>query len=327
MMALGFAFNNRAVPTVIPVSGFNAVEDAVALRQAMKGFGTDEQAIIDILTKRSYNQRQEISKTYATEIERDLIRDLKSELSGNFKKVIIGLMTHPVEYLCEQLHNALTGILRCNKMALVEILCTRDYKEIKQINDTYEILYKRPLIEHVCSVTSGDFRRFMTLIATAVRNQPMQVCPERAREQAEALYAAGEAKWGTDEAVFNKILAHESYGQLKLVFEEYKKISGRTIKQALQSELSGSLLDAMLAVVQNIENPKTFYANQLYKAIDGLGTDDATLIRIIVSRCEIDLGNIKQEYERLYGKTLESDVKGDTSGDYMKTLVALIGGP
>lgn len=58
----------------------------------------------------------------------------------------------------------------------------------------------------------------------------------------------GEGKLGTDEEVFNRILAHESFPQLRLIFEEYKNIGGRTIEQATEHELSGELKEAMLAI-------------------------------------------------------------------------------
>lgn len=42
--------------------------------------------------------------------------------------------------------------------------------------------------------------------------------------------------------------------------------------------------------------------------MSGVGTDDDTLIRIIVTRCEIDLANIKEEFQKLTGQTLEQFV-------------------
>ncbi|XP_049764077.1 annexin B10 isoform X2 [Schistocerca cancellata] len=313
-------------PTVRPAADFNAAEDGATLRAAMKGLGTDEQAIIDILTQRSNDQRQQIAKFFTEEYGRDLIEDLKSELGGHFEDVIVALVVPHFDYLAKQLHKAMAG-LGTDEETLVEILCSKTNEEVKKIVEAYERLYDRPLAEHLCSETSGDFRRLLTLIITDTRDESYPPSRDFAVTMAKQLVAAGELKLGTDEEVFNRIMAHESFAQLRLIFEEYKNVSGRTIEQALESELSGELLLAMMALVECVQNPAAYFAKRLHNALAGAGTDDKTLIRIIVSRSEIDLGTIKKEYERIYDKTLESAVKSDTSGDYKRALVALIGGP
>lgn len=58
-----------------------------------------------------------------------------------------------------------------------------------------------------------------------------------------------------------------------------------------------------------MQSPAAFFASRLFKAVKGLGTDDTTLIRIIVSRSEIDLNDIKKEFERMFNRTLLSAVK------------------
>jgi annexin A7/11 len=101
-------------------------------------------------------------------------------------------------------------------------------------------VYDRPLAEHLCSETSGNFRRLLTLIITGVRDPVGSTDSAKAVEEAQKLYDAGEAKFGTDEEVFYRIMAHASFAQLRLMFDEYKKISGMTIEQALKHELSGN---------------------------------------------------------------------------------------
>lgn len=103
----------------------------------MKGCGTNEQEIIDILTKRSNEQRQKIAKYFANDLERDLVDDLKSELGGNFENVIVALMMPPDEYLCSELNKAMVGC-GTDENVLIEILCTKSNEEVKRLVEKYE---------------------------------------------------------------------------------------------------------------------------------------------------------------------------------------------
>jgi hypothetical protein len=65
----------------------------------------------------------------------------------------------------------------------------------------------------------------------------------------------------------------------------------------------------ILFLVQCVRNTPGYFATKLYKSMKGLGTDDATLIRVVVTRCEVDMVVIKQEFQRQYQKTLASFIK------------------
>lgn len=49
-----------------------------------------------------------------------------------------------------------------------------------------------------------------------------------------------------------------------------------------------------------------FFAERLHKSMAGMGTTDHQLIRIIVTRCEVDMEDIKEAFEAKYGKSLQS---------------------
>lgn len=59
-------------------------------------------------------------------------------------------------------------------------------------------------------------------------------------------------------------------------------------------------------------------------SILGLGTYEDMLTRVIVSRAEIDMKQIKEEYRARYKSAVNLDVAGDTSFGYRDMLLALV---
>jgi len=309
------------VPTVSPVVPFMDKADAEALRKAMKGMGTDEEAIINILAHRTSYQRQIIKETYKEVHSRDLEKDLKSELSGYFEDVMMALMTPMPLYMAQTLNKAIKGK---DNNTLIEILCTRDKISIANIKKAYMEEYGTELTDDLNKLSNERFRQFLITMITEERNEATDDMETAKLLQQQLFDAARDHSAVTVEEEMMRILTQYSYPMLRMAFYEYFNVHDEEYQSVIDTKFPEELKTVMKIVYISIMSPPIFFAKELNNAMAGSGTDDPKLIRLIVSRVEIDMENIKEEYEKLFNKSLEAAIKGDTSGDYKKVLLALI---
>lgn len=251
--------------TVHPADPFSYAKDGEQLKREMKGFGTDEQAIIRILTSSSHSQRLSIVKYFKEENNRELLEELKEELGEKLDDLTYALITSTAEYFSYEF-NSLLEAENVDERSLIEIVCTRSGDEIKEIVGQYPKSYERSLVGHIGDSTPG--RRLVSAIINGIND-------------------------------------------------------GQTAAEVIQAQTSDELKAAVSIAAECLQNPIVFFANSLNKALDG-DVSNKILTRIIATRSEIDLADIKTAYESSFNKKLGNDVKSKASDDYKAALCALL---
>ncbi|KAK6146665.1 hypothetical protein DH2020_020534 [Rehmannia glutinosa] len=255
-----------------------------------------------------------------------------------------------------QLHRAFKGF-GCDTAAVVNILAHRDATQRALIAQEYRVTYSEDLSKRLASELRGDVEKAILLwmhdpagrdativrqalcvdvhlkaatelllaCVSAIRYEGPEVDRAMAEHDAKSLYKAGEKRLGTDEKIFIRILSERSRAHLAAVAAAYRSMYGKSLKKAIKSETSGNFEFGLLTILRCAENPAKYFAKVLHKAMKGMGTNDSALIRVIVTRAEIDMQYIKAEYQKKYGKTLNDAVRSETSSHYRTFLLALLG--
>ncbi|CAG0888112.1 unnamed protein product, partial [Darwinula stevensoni] len=335
--------------TVMENPSFNVQDAAKRLREAMKGLGTNERVLIDVLCSHSNRQRQMIRAQFQGLFGRDLVKDIEKETSGRFEEVLIALLTPSYEYLAICLQTAFQG-MGTDDNAVVELLCSRTPTDIQAIKQAYHSKYGKPLESRVNGELSGTYKKVILSILAGQRDQSTWVDESRVMQDVSVivffffticpvtpcfklfvlvslkeLVSAGVGKWGTDESVFNMIICNRSYAHLQRISQQYIRQTGRNLTDDISREFSGHAKAALIAIVQTALDAPLFFAQKIHDALKGLGTKDNVVIRVLVTRSEIDLEDIKQRYVAMYKCSLVDAIRKDTSGDYEKVLVRLLG--
>ena len=99
----------------------------------------------------------------------------------------------------------------------------------------------------------------------------------------------------------------------------------KNLVSVIENEISGDLKKLFKRILYGLLSPSEYFARQINGAVKGIGTNDTQLIRSIVSRMDEDMKMIKKYYKKLFQKNMADDIKADTSGNYQKLLLWLIG--
>ena len=301
------------------------IKAAEDLRKAMEGFGTDEEHLILVVTSNKTQERLKIKKAYEEKYKKNLIDDLKSELSGKFEDAMVALFKEPVEYDCECIYNAMKGA-GTDENCLIEVIASRPNWLLEKIKKKYSELYKKELVEDIKGDTSGDFQKILEGILRCKRSEVKEINKENCEKIAKELSETKEEGWvvNDESSVFYKYIMNSSPKELSAIAREYYRLSGKTIIDGIENNFKGDAKDLLKSILYSLVSPSEYFATRIKKAIEGFGTDNKTLIRILITRCEVDMNIIKKYYKQLYNKEMIEDIKNDISGDYQKLMIELI---
>ncbi|KAL3092346.1 hypothetical protein niasHT_026885 [Heterodera trifolii] len=312
-------------PTIKHNPHFKAVPTAHHLHDSIAK--KHEAEVTQIICSINNEQRQALALEFKKQFGTDLIAMLKKEFKSDFEELIISLMQTPAVYDANQMRAALSG---SNETVLIEILATRTNRQITALKQAYEQLDRKhqhnQLEEDIKAKTKGPFQNLLVSLLSCSREESATASIVLAHDEAMKLFREGEGRRGVNAVVFNQVLATRSFAQLRETFDFYRQSAHHEIEKGIEQEFSGHNEAGFLALIKYVRNASVFFADLLFNSMKGLGTRDLDLIRLVISRSEIDLDDIKHAFHTLHKKSLEEAIKGDTSGAYRDALLALVKG-
>jgi len=172
------------------------------IHDATKGFGTDEQALVQILASKDTVERSLISFRYKEKYNKDLKKLMQKETSGDFGFATQLLAVSCFEAVAEIVRKSTKG-LGTNEKLLYSVICGRSNAELQILKKTYFTRYNKDLTILVLSEVSGDLKKLLTACLQGMEEKydPAYHTQSKADEDASTFYSKGEGKrFGTDEA-------------------------------------------------------------------------------------------------------------------------------
>ncbi|AET02251.1 putative annexin [Medicago truncatula] len=306
-------------------------QELEAITQAFSGHGVDEKSLIAVLGKwdplERETYRKKTSHFFIEDHERQFqrwndhcVRLLKHEFV-RFKNAVVLWSMHPWERDARLAKEALKkGSISYG--VLIEIACTRSSEELLGARKAYHSLFDHSIEEDVASHIHGNDRKLLVALVSAYRYEGTKVKDDTAKSEAKTLSNAiknAQNKPIVEDDEVIRILATRSKLHLQAVYKHYKEISGKNLEEDLNDL-------RFKETVQCLCTPQVYFSKVLDAALknDVNKNIKKSLTRVIVTRADIDMKEIKAEYNNLYGVSLPQKIEETAKGNYKDFLLTLI---
>ena len=266
---------------------------------------------------------------YDPEITGDPTTEAEPETAAAEEDVI---SDEKAERLAKELHSAMEG-WGTDDEAVKNILQNDKISDA----DLIKIMKNYPGDEGLTRDIQGDFsgktEDELTSRITDALSSEDPLTEETADLIAKELYQATGAHLGTNEQFVEEMFEKLSPEALALVNERYSTVNeGRTLKEDIKGDFSFGAEDDLIKKLNDAtmsglksenmtEEQAKQYAQELFNAMDGLGTDEETVESIIENVTPENLVKIMQQYP---ADSLVRDIQGDFSLGAEDSLISQI---
>lgn len=298
----------------------------------------DVNTLTDILVSMPAVALQRGTENFQTVYGRDLRADISKKLSdedGRWfkfftdyrKNLMLSLMDMPVERYVKGLYDAMNGF-GTDEFTLTGLVCTLPPNLFGDIHTLYEKTHGRTLVDHIVSETSFSYKKVLQYQASSL--------PEC---RAMALNAAM-AGLGTSETQLTRIIVLSTMKERRHIKDAYQRLYDRDLMEHIESETSGSFKNILIAVLESEgadpEPPWEDDCNALKEAMDGCGTDEDAIIRILAGKTPGQIEILREKFEEIHGENLYDRLNDETwdwgasifvGADFRTALLSLLRPP
>ena len=281
--------------------------------------------LFDILTRTSNYERQIIADQYKIRYNKSVFDEINSLISEkNIRNIVTLMFYNYYELDARVLHKALKE--KKDEKAIVEIFASRPHWFLQTVDEEYNRIYGITLRDDLSHEKKSDFIKFVLCMLNTPRDTENPIQSEKqAEEIVQEIIKNGLKEYSTDVDLFKDIFVKKSREDLIMISRKFKELDKkkRNFYDAVNDSCSKGTKELLKAIIYAVAIPSHYFAHLLKKSIVGLGTDEETLNRVLVTRHEIDMEFIRNYYKAEQKNELVDDIIGGTTGNYQKITTKL----